>query len=151
MKPILRDHCHERPPVLKDHTLLAEGPTYLYNWTSHQRRPVLTDHIFLWPMGWSIKTVCHKFACSWLTFCVCVGARVPVCVCRHTSDGEPSRRKHADRGRHVVSGSDDTGSILRPPSDDHGNLCCHYWGRFYDLWNIVLFRSMQMQISDTLR
>ena len=31
VKPVLRDHCHERPPVLKDHTFLAEGPTFQYN------------------------------------------------------------------------------------------------------------------------
>ncbi len=28
VKPVLRDHCHETPPVLKDHTFLAEGPTF---------------------------------------------------------------------------------------------------------------------------
>ena len=26
VKPALRDHCHERPPVLKDHYFLAETP-----------------------------------------------------------------------------------------------------------------------------
>ncbi len=36
-----------RPPVLTDHTILAEGPTFQYNWTCHQRPPVLTDHIFV--------------------------------------------------------------------------------------------------------
>ncbi len=29
VKPVLTDHCHERPPVLKDHTFLA-GPTLQY-------------------------------------------------------------------------------------------------------------------------
>ncbi len=43
VKPILRDHCHERPPVLKDHIFLAEGPTFQYNWICHQRPPVLQD------------------------------------------------------------------------------------------------------------
>ena len=47
VKPVLRDHCQERPPVLTDHTFLAEGPTIQYNWTCHQRPPVLTDHIFV--------------------------------------------------------------------------------------------------------
>ncbi len=47
VKPVLRDHCHERPPALKDHTFLAEEPTFQYNWTCHQRPPVLTDHIFV--------------------------------------------------------------------------------------------------------
>ncbi len=28
VKPVLRDHCHERPPVLTDHTFSAEGPTF---------------------------------------------------------------------------------------------------------------------------
>ncbi len=27
MKLCFRDHCHERPPVLKDQIFLAEGPT----------------------------------------------------------------------------------------------------------------------------
>ncbi len=46
VKPVLRDHCHERPPVLKDHIILA-GPRLQYNRTCHQRPPVLTDHIFV--------------------------------------------------------------------------------------------------------
>ncbi len=28
VKPVLRNHCHERPPVLKDRTFLAERPTF---------------------------------------------------------------------------------------------------------------------------
>ncbi len=28
VKPVLRDHYHEKPPVLKDHTFLAEGPKF---------------------------------------------------------------------------------------------------------------------------
>ena len=47
VKPVLTGHCHERPPVLTDHTFLAEGPTFKYNWTCHQRPPVMTDHIFM--------------------------------------------------------------------------------------------------------
>ncbi len=31
MKPVLRDHCDERPPVLTDHIFTAEGPTFQYN------------------------------------------------------------------------------------------------------------------------
>ncbi len=43
---ILTEHCHERPPVLKDQIFLAEGPTFQCNWTScHQRPPVLRDHV----------------------------------------------------------------------------------------------------------
>ncbi len=33
VKPVLRDNCHERPPVLKDDILLAEGPIFQCNWT----------------------------------------------------------------------------------------------------------------------
>ena len=47
VKLIWSDHLHERPPVLKDHTFLAERPTFRYNWACHQRPPVLTDHIFV--------------------------------------------------------------------------------------------------------
>ncbi len=28
VKPVLRDHCHEKPPVLKDHILLTEVPQF---------------------------------------------------------------------------------------------------------------------------
>ncbi len=39
VKPIMRDHCHERPPVLKDHQFLTESPTFqLYE-------PVTKDHL----------------------------------------------------------------------------------------------------------
>ncbi len=34
-----------RPPFLTDHTFLAQGSTFQYNWTCHRRPPVLTDHI----------------------------------------------------------------------------------------------------------
>ena len=40
VKPILREHCHERPPVLKDHLFLTEGPAFQYNWPT-----VLRNHI----------------------------------------------------------------------------------------------------------
>ncbi len=55
VKPVLRDHCHERPPVLKDHTFLVEVPNFSVI------EPVTKDHLcwertFLWPMGWSFKT-----------------------------------------------------------------------------------------------
>ncbi len=32
---------------MTDHTILAEGPTFQYNWACHQSTPVLTDHIFV--------------------------------------------------------------------------------------------------------
>ncbi len=47
VKPVLKDHSHRSPPVLIDHTFLAEGPTFQYVWACHQRPPVLTDHIFV--------------------------------------------------------------------------------------------------------
>ncbi len=31
VKPVLKDHCHERLPVLKDHQLLVESPTFQCN------------------------------------------------------------------------------------------------------------------------
>ncbi len=61
VEPILRDHCHERPPVLKDDSFLAEVPHFNVN------EPATKDHlssetIFLWPKRRSFKigsTVCH--------------------------------------------------------------------------------------------
>ncbi len=47
VKAVLTDHCHERPPVLKDHIFLVEGPTFQCNWACHQRPPVLRDQIFM--------------------------------------------------------------------------------------------------------
>ncbi len=49
VKPVLRDHCHERQPVLKDPIFLAKVPTgtLQFHWTCHQRPPVLRDHIFM--------------------------------------------------------------------------------------------------------
>ncbi len=43
VKSVLRDHCHERPPVLKDQIFLVDCPTF--QWQCHKRSPVL------WPMG----------------------------------------------------------------------------------------------------
>ncbi len=31
VKPVLRDHCHEGPPVLKDDIFLAEDPIFQCN------------------------------------------------------------------------------------------------------------------------
>ena len=31
VKPVLKGHCHERQPVLKDQIFLAEGPTFQCN------------------------------------------------------------------------------------------------------------------------
>ena len=28
VKPVLRDHCHERPPVVKEHQFGTESPTF---------------------------------------------------------------------------------------------------------------------------
>ena len=58
VKSVLRDHCQERPPVLKDHILLAESLHF------NATQPVTKDHlswetIFLWPMGRSFKRGCN--------------------------------------------------------------------------------------------
>ncbi len=47
VKAVLKDRCHERPPVLKDQIFLAESHTFQCKWTCHQRPPVLRDHIFV--------------------------------------------------------------------------------------------------------
>ncbi len=46
VKPVLMDHCHERPPVLKDQIFLTKIPRFHCNWTCHQRPPVLRDHFY---------------------------------------------------------------------------------------------------------
>ncbi len=43
VKPVLTDHCNERPPVLKDHKVFSKGQTCQHNWIYHQR-PALRDH-----------------------------------------------------------------------------------------------------------
>ncbi len=51
VKPVLRDHCHERPPVLKNH-ILAEGCAFQCKSTCYQRpRDLSSETIFLWTMG----------------------------------------------------------------------------------------------------
>ncbi len=45
VKPVFKDQCCERPPVLKDHISLAEHNTFQCNWTYHQRPPDLRDQI----------------------------------------------------------------------------------------------------------
>ncbi len=60
VKPVLRDHCHERPPVLTDHAFSAEGPIFRYNGTCHERPPVLTDHIYV--ANWVV--IQDRFYCT---------------------------------------------------------------------------------------
>ncbi len=43
VKPVLKDHCHDRPPVLRDQIILPSQS----NWTCHHRPPGLRDHIFM--------------------------------------------------------------------------------------------------------
>ncbi len=45
VKPVLKEDYHKRPPVLKDHIFMAEGPTFQYISTCHKWLPVLIDHI----------------------------------------------------------------------------------------------------------
>ncbi len=51
VKPVLRYHCQERPPVLKDHIILDEDPTVSFLiiclYICHERPPVLKGHIFV--------------------------------------------------------------------------------------------------------
>ncbi len=46
--------CRDRPPVLRDHKFLAEGPTMQMNLSP--KTTCLLRSIFLWTMGWSWKT-----------------------------------------------------------------------------------------------
>ncbi len=39
VKPVLRDHCHERPPVLKDQIFLADRLNFIVI------KPVTKDHL----------------------------------------------------------------------------------------------------------
>ncbi len=48
VKPLLRDHCHKRPPVLKDQIFLAEIPTFWCNY-----KPVTKDHL-----SWETTIIC---------------------------------------------------------------------------------------------
>ncbi len=75
VKPVLRDHCHERPPVLKDHTFLG-GHTFQYNWTCHQRPPVLIDHIFkangvVFQDRFHCTRICHAEQCTYCCYHGC--------------------------------------------------------------------------------
>ena len=53
--PVLRDHWHERSPVLKDHIFLAEGSIFQCHWTSRAEPVTRThlpwDHIFKPPLA----------------------------------------------------------------------------------------------------
>ncbi len=51
VKPVLKDHCCERPPVLKDQIFLSESPTFQCNWTCPNRPPVLINCICVWANG----------------------------------------------------------------------------------------------------
>ncbi len=66
VKLLLRDRYPERPPVLKDHIFLADGPICPYNWTCHQRLPVLRDHILM-TNGMVFQDRFHCTICIWYT------------------------------------------------------------------------------------
>ena len=60
VKPVLRDHCDERPTVLTDHIFLA-GPPFQYNWTCHQRPPSWQTIFFCGQWGaLSRRVLLHK-------------------------------------------------------------------------------------------
>ncbi len=52
-KPVLRDHCHERPPVLKNHYFWQKLRHFNVN---EPLTSMTRETIFLWPMEWSSKT-----------------------------------------------------------------------------------------------
>ena len=41
-KPVLRDHCRNRSPVLKDHAFLAECRTFQHKLTCHHCKDYLS-------------------------------------------------------------------------------------------------------------
>ena len=47
MKTVLKDHCFDRPPVLKDKIIPAESPTFQCNRTCPQRPAVSRHHTFM--------------------------------------------------------------------------------------------------------
>ena len=55
VKSPLTDYCCERPPVLKDHLCLTEGPIFERSLTWHKRRLAL-ETIFYHQQRWSFKT-----------------------------------------------------------------------------------------------
>ncbi len=120
VKPVLRDHCHERQSVLKDQIFLP-GPTFQCNWTCHQRPPILKDRI-LWLMWWSYKTgsTVHTYCTSqwwkylfffkWLSIshpeCWCrVGLFLGQSGCRGSRHGSSGGTSHRQSGHRHGSGS----------------------------------------------
>ena len=64
VKPVLRDHCHERPPVLivlDDRMFMVEGSTFHCSSTCHQRTPVLRDQ---WAVVQDRSTVYSPALCT---------------------------------------------------------------------------------------
>ncbi len=62
VKPVLRDHCQERSPVLKDQTFLPEGPLF------KAIEPVTKDHLS-WEITVFMATVVFfedRFYCNGL-------------------------------------------------------------------------------------
>ncbi len=76
VKPILRNPCRKRPPILKNCTIIfLSGHTFQCNWTCPQTT-CLKRPEFLWTVGWSFKKVllyyfidfhCTQLACSFKT------------------------------------------------------------------------------------
>ncbi len=48
VKRILREHCHERPLVLKQQLVWAESPTFQCKWTCHQRSPTSLERPYFY-------------------------------------------------------------------------------------------------------
>ncbi len=79
LKPVLRGHCREGPPVLKDHIFLKEVSIFYFNWTCRQRlhKPVLRDHIFV-PEKNDLLTFLSAVNLWWL---LCVQTKLTVVTC----------------------------------------------------------------------
>ncbi len=56
VKPVLRDHCHERPPVFKDQIFMAEKSFGLMQLTLSPKTTCLERPYFYGQWGWSYKT-----------------------------------------------------------------------------------------------
>ncbi len=56
VKPVLMDHCHDRPYVLKGPHIPWQKVTHVSatEYATKDRLP--RETVFLWPMSWSFKT-----------------------------------------------------------------------------------------------
>ncbi len=62
VKPVLRDHCHERLPVLKDQIFLAEGPSFQCNELSLSPKTICLEKLHLMANGVVLQ---DRFYCNY--------------------------------------------------------------------------------------